>query len=336
MGSASKKFALAGNFAAFSASLHEEEGDLAAAEVSGGVRSPPKYRVGNRHFMKKAPFYCLTAGLFLWHGLASAQIIFTLDPSRSALSITNANFSESINGSVVASGPLTAQAPGSTTTTYSGTLSAVLGAGATPATITFNSAAAAAAQTGSYTPTTTSGSGAGGSGTQLADYGLTGAVMQTGSNTTVAINAAADAVVFSLASGTIPINNGTFSLSSINVPIAGNYAYRSGTTAFGTIRGGGAFAPGNPPTPTDASALTGTYTVANGIATLTIPIDVTYTSTSSNLSGSGTATVVTEITGTLTATAAVPEPATWAMLLGGSVLLGCSLHRSKGDATAGR
>lgn len=255
---------------------------------------------------------------------ARAQTTFTLDPTRSSLTILNANFSESAGGTVVGSGTLTAQAPGSTVTTYSGTLSATLGTGASPTSIVFNSAAAAAAQTGAYTPTT-GGATPGGSGTQAADYGLTGT---TSGAATATINAALDAVVLSLASGTIPLNNGTFSVTGISVPLAGNYGYRSSATALGTIRGGGAFTNGNPPTPTDASSLSGSYAVANGVATLTIPIDVTYSSTSSNLNGNGTATVVTEVVGTLTATAAVPEPATdVALLLAGVATMGLILRR---------
>ena len=255
--------------------------------------------------------------LLLASPAARAATTFTLDPTRSSLTITNATFSESYSGTAVGSGTLTAQTAGSNTTTYSGTLSATLGAGASPASITFNSGAAAAKETGSYTPSTAD---LGGSGVQLADYGLTGTT--TGAVATT-VNAAIDAVILSLNSGAIPVTGGAFSLSTLTLPITGNYAYRTPTaTAFGIIRGGGAFTNGNPVTPADATNLMGSYVVANGVATLTIPIDATYTATSSNLGNNGTATVVTEVVGTFTATAAVPEPGTWTLLaVTGTVVL---------------
>ena len=89
-----------------------------------------------------------------------------------------------------------------------------------------------------------------------------------------------------------------------------NANFTESSSAGTRINGGGILINGNPATPNDASMLTGSYVVANGVATLTIPIDATYTSTSSNLGGQGMATVVTEVVGTFVAMANVPEPST--------------------------
>lgn len=264
----------------------------------------------------------VAAGVLSMHGAVHAQTTFTLDPAQSSLTITTSTFSENVGGMVVSTSTLGAQAAGSTVSGFLGTITATLDNAATPTSITFNSAAASATETGAYSPVTNNaagGSGPGGSGSNAADYGLTGSLAGTVTGT---LNAAFDALGLSLTSTAITVSpSGNFALAGISVPANANYGYRSATTSGnGTLRGGGPFAAGNPATPTDASGLTGSYKVANGVTTLTVPIDITYTVTSSNFSGSGTATFTNELTGTLVAT--VPEPSTWATLGLGSLAVG--------------
>ena len=266
----------------------------------------------------------VAAGVLFVHGTVHAQTTFDLDPANSSLTITTSTFSENVGGMVVSTATLGAQAAGSTVSGFVGTITATLDSTTAPTSITFDSAAASATETGAYSPVTNNaagGSGPGGSGANPADYGLAGSLTGTVTGT---LDAAFDGLGLSLTStATTVSSSGNFALAGISVPATANYGYRSATTSGnGTLRGGGPFADGNPATPTDASGSTGSYAVANGVATLTIPIDVTYTVTSTNFNTSGTATFTNELVGTLVATANVPEPSTWALLGLGSVAVG--------------
>ncbi len=250
--------------------------------------------------LRKSPPRFLPAffGLLAFASL-QAQTVFTIDPARSTLSVTNCAFTQVRGGTTLASAPLSAQGGGGATN-CTGLIHAVLDNAQTPTSITFLPVTnIVAGDSGNWTPATKGGqgSGPGGSGEFPANFGL------QGSASGVPVTAAVSGLTQSLVSGSLPLATGAFPVNALSVTTTGgNLAYRAPAGGVvGTIRGGGSTGGLQS---TNAAASSGTYAVANGTATLTIPIDVSYTLVSGNPQGTATAKV--RLTGLIVATATVP------------------------------
>jgi hypothetical protein len=234
--------------------------------------------------MFKSVALCLI--LFGASMMAARADTFTIDPLQSSLT-----FSGNYSGNT-----FSPQSPNSFTTTYSGTIDATIGSSS----IKFNSAAAAAADSGIYQPA------AGGSaGSAPGDYG---GMFNLAGNTTVVFSIRN--YVFSLSSATLALIGGNFDASGLAFTVT------SGNSDFNVSSGGSGSTSFNGQTATNGSG-TGTFSNVGGVETLTIPIDVTitYTTLASN---DTTYTLMGSIVATA---AAIPEPSTWALLIGGLVVL---------------
>ena len=226
-------------------------------------------------------FLCLT----IVSVITAHADVFTINPALSSLTLSG-----STNGS-----PFMQQGAGSLVTSYFGTIDASFNASS----ITFNSALVTANNSGSWQPA------AGGvAGSAPANYGVRATVFPL-----TALGAIRN-LQFSLTSpNPITLTGSAFDASQINLTaLSGLFDYLVAGVTNGTLDETGLTGPN--------AATGGIFTVAGGIATLTIPILFSQTVTVINPND----TTFT-FTGTLVATAAVPESSTANLLIAGMIVL---------------
>jgi hypothetical protein len=228
----------------------------------------------------------------------AVPITFQLDPSQSSIAL--AGFFGAI--------PLSEQAPGSATTTYSGPISVDVDNPLAPTTIQLLGSSAVAAINGQWLPEAGGGPAAGNPGmAQDANYGL---FLNAG-----ALGNAWGAVrnlVFDVTSGVEPVVLGQFPSTQTLTVTTGQFAVNA-PALFG--------GPSEDDLATDTltnAALPSSYSVSGSLATLTIPISIV-----------DQADLTVMYTGQLVATATVPEPAS-------AALAGVMLISVVGAAAAGR
>jgi hypothetical protein len=203
-----------------------------------------------------------------------------LDTSQSAITL----------GGSFNSIPLAEQGPGSTTSTYSGSITVDVDNLLAPTSIQILGSSAGAAVTGQWRPQAGGGPAAGDPGTgQAANYGL-----QLNGGALGNAYAAIRELEFNVTSGPQAVAGGAFASTQMLNVASGLFAFNL-PPAFMTPPGEDDL---SGDTLTNASAAASTYAVTGSTATLTIPIEIT---------DQDDLTIV--YSGRLVATATIPEPA---------------------------
>jgi hypothetical protein len=217
----------------------------------------------------------------------SASVVFIINPTQSQVTLS---------GTIVAfdnelSAPITAQDPGSLTTSYAGTINADVSG----TTIQFTGSSMIEAQTNA-SPQQPAVGGAPGSGP--ADYG--GTAQEKIFFTTVSVEIALRNMLLDLTSPMVTLTNGTFASTSLEFLFPSNEA---GTIDYDSPSLGES---GTSPLTGDSmdNSTPASLTTTGNVQVLSIPVNMTFTDTSGTLDGT-TLNMVGQIVATQTA---LPPP----------------------------